>query len=1212
MQVKQAFEGYQEDVGCDVDKCGFECDENHFEKMLPEYMDPYTMPELSEGLEEIQGPLTMQNTDGAIPIFVKGKVYLEPRSQMVVPFIWAASPERNTEYVITPCAATVFGAQLMGAYCLVNSEQENPHYAVINMREKGVWLKGHIPLGYAVASDTERTTHPVEIKGKPLTVPLTKMPSRARHLLMVLEEDYTDEQAEELLRWSEQQERPSKSGRLGTDPSRTQPKCTLSEEQKKECERYRILEPTMTSEQKLKLLAVLKKHTELFAKTEYDMGNCTLGEHHIDTGDAVPIACNPHRLPVHQREMLREELNDLLKSDVIEESTSPWAAPCLYVPKKDGSYRLCMDFRRLNAVIRPYVYPLPRIDDIFDTLEGAQYFTAIDLAKGFWQISLDEESRQKAAFTTIYGQYQYRRLPFGLQSAPSAFQKVMNTVLAGLNWVQCMVYLDDILIFSETFEKHLATIDDVFVRLDKAGLKIKLKKCEWARSELRYLGHVINSKGKMPDPGKVSAIKEMPTPRCVKDIESFLGKVGYYHKFIQGFSHLAQPLNRLKKKNAVWEWGPEQQKSFETLRDRLCEMPVLRHPDFSRPFVLQTDASGYGLGAVLSQVLEDGEHPIAYASRTLEDRETRHAVIEKEALAILWGVHHFRHYLLGKKFLIQTDHKPLVYLQQIKDQNVRLQKIALKLQGYQFTIEHRPGVKNQNADHLSRYPVVPLKDKFGNPKPAGKGEPNKDTLKTIQTNYLLAVEYSTQPLTAQQAAGKWQDLLTGQRYDQWFGPVIRYLEREQLPDSILLARQIEKHHDSYLLDDDKLFRVSNTKIQLCIPIALRELVMRQCHDVPTAGHLGFKKTYQRVQSHYYWPSMHRDLKLYVESCAECSVHKAPPRKFREKLGEPIRPKGVWKTLHMDVWTPGKSTEPTPHGNVCVLALVDSFSKYVFAVPLPNHTAKTIVDVLVNRVFPTYGIPQKIVSDNATEFSGLLMERMYKFSGITRKLTTPHNPKANGQVERYFRSMRAMLAAVATRDRQNWDTYVAHCAYAYNTSIHRSIHNTPYFLMYGRDPELLLQDGVAPVEDPEDPTSEWYLRLKRVRKLVEGFILEHALSNKEAYDRVCRPQEFLVGDAVLLYRDRPTNTHGPRKLMPRYTGPFRVEQVIGKTVRIRPIRGPDQVNAKETSATFDQIKHVDEDRVLLVPEEHRTDPAEIDPNLDEEEDDDLLPMMPPRA
>ena len=275
-----------------------------------------------------------------------------------------------------------------------------------------------------------------------------------------------------------------------------------------------------------------------------------MAKHHIDTGDARPIHCNPHKLAYALRDTLRKELDDLLKAGVIEPSDSPWAAPVTYVPKSDGTWRLCVDFRQLNAVIKPCVYPLPRIEDIFDTLAGSNYFSSLDLAKGFWQIALDDESREKAAFNTIFGQFQYRRLPFGLSTAPSAFQKVVNSVLSGLTWLQCMVYVDDVLIFTSSFDGHLQLLGDILGRLEGAGLKVKLSKCEWARTQLRYLGHILNRQGKSPDPSKLSAIKDLPPPTCVKQLETFLGKVGYYHRFIPDYAHLAKPLNVLRRKDS--------------------------------------------------------------------------------------------------------------------------------------------------------------------------------------------------------------------------------------------------------------------------------------------------------------------------------------------------------------------------------------------------------------------------------------------------------------------------------------------------------------------------------------------------------------------------------------------------------------------------------------------------------------------------------------
>jgi hypothetical protein len=948
-------------------------------------------------------------------------------------------------------------------------------------------------------------------------------------------------------------------------------------------------------------LAILKKYKAVFSKGGMDMGECNIEKVHIDTGDAKPIACNPHRLPYHLRETMKEELGELLGADIIEESDSPWAAPCLYVPKKDGTWRLCVDFRKLNSVIKPMVYPLPRIEDIFDTLEGSVFFTAIDLAKGFWQIALDDESKQKAAFTTIYGQFQYRRLPFGLATSPGAFQKVMNTVLAGLNWVQCMVYLDDILVFSSTFEQHLATLEKIFQRLLKANLKIKLSKCEWARTELNYLGHVINSEGKMPDPKKVSAIKELEPPKNVKDVMSFLGKVGYYHKFIQDFSNLAYPLNQLKRKGEPWVWGTEQQKAFEALRDQLCSAPVLKHPDFSRPFVLQTDASGYGLGAVLTQYFDDGEHPIAYASRTLEDRETRHAIIEKEALAIAWGIHHFRHYLLGRHFTVQTDHKPLLALQRIKDQNARLQKLSLRLQGYRFTIEYRKGIKNQNADLLSRYPQKPLKGE----RKVGPSPSSVNMAQMVEFVGTLNFHESFVPNNEDTAAA-WRNLKNLQEEDIWFGSIIRFLRDDLLPEDPKTERAVLANHMDFVIDENLLYRCNNKAFQLCVPMLLRRSVCHQVHDVPAAGHLGMKKSYQRLVCRFYWPTMHKDLDNYIRYCPECSRHKPPSRRHKEPLGDRELPNGPWETVHMDIWSPGKDAPFTRKGNRMVIAFKDAFTKYVIAVPIPNRSAETVSDVIVNHILPQEGPPARIVSDNAMEFTSRAQQRVFEMFGITRQLITPRDPKSNGQIERFFRPFRTILASLANHDRNDWDSYVPHAVFAYNTSVHRAVRNTPFFLMKGRDPELLLQCGVP---DPRATNVRdiplWLERLSVARQMVKAHLQEAREVNRRYYNQTANPQQYNVGDVVLRAIPPPAGAHGPRKLYPKYIGPYRIARLIGKTAYLRSIAFPRTDESRYEMVDLDKLRHCDQNRFVGPPIGGLPDPAEVDPYLDfdlpEEED-----------
>jgi hypothetical protein len=469
-----------------------------FDAMLPEPAAPFHLPDLA-AFRDFRG--TDPDPLMGHPFHPADSYLVPPRSQVVINARWAGSRNptdgRNFDQVLSPNEALGFTHQLLGAHCVIRSSQKEFPYLVTNVGDRPLRLTHDLVLGYGerVKRKQVRT---MRHKGKAQYIPLQ---AGSMNLIM----SAIDQNSEHQLGETPLYERRVKTTKeLRSDSNLPAPPCTLSREELKAAEKYFVKEETLTSAQKRALIKLLQKHDAAFAQNDMDMGEFQGWKHHIDTGDAEPIHCNPHRLAFHFRDHLKKELDDLLANKIIEPSTSPWAAPVTYVPKADGSWRLCVDFRKLNAVAKLCVYPLPRIEDIFDTLEGSKFFTAIDLAKGFWQVALDDESKEKAAFTTIFGQYQYRRVPFGLATSPGAFQKVLNTVLAGLNWVHCMVYLDDVLIFSPTFERHLETIDQVLTRLTQANLKIKLKKCEWARTELRYLGHVINSKGKKPDPKKRS------------------------------------------------------------------------------------------------------------------------------------------------------------------------------------------------------------------------------------------------------------------------------------------------------------------------------------------------------------------------------------------------------------------------------------------------------------------------------------------------------------------------------------------------------------------------------------------------------------------------------------------------------------------------------------------------------------------------------------
>ena len=423
----------------------------------------------------------------------------------------------------------------------------------------------------------------------------------------------------------------------------------------------------LSSYHKSQGVALLQEFEDVIAKSDDDLGQTSLSFHTIDTGDNQPIRQHARRLPFHQHKEVSELVDSMLSRGIIESSDSPWASPVVLVRKKDGKTRFCVDFRKLNDCTRKDAQPLPRIDESLDALGGACFFSTLDLASGYWQVMMDPKSKEKTAFTTPYGLYQFRVMPFGLCNAPATFQRLMERVLSGLHWTACLVYLDDIIIFSKTVEQHLALLRDVFSRLRRAGLKVKPSKCHLLQTSVHYLGHVVSAKGIETDPGKVKCVSNWPIPTTSKELSSFLGLASYYRRFIKHFAHVAAPLHALIHKGKPWQWTTECTEAFFELKKMLISAPVLTLPDFSKSFVLDTDASGEGLGAVLSQTINGMEHVIAYASTTLTHTEKRYCATRREMLALVWGSRHFRPYLYGRKFLFRTDHNSLRWLHNFKE-----------------------------------------------------------------------------------------------------------------------------------------------------------------------------------------------------------------------------------------------------------------------------------------------------------------------------------------------------------------------------------------------------------------------------------------------------------------------------------------------------------------------------------------------------------------
>ncbi|UYV75954.1 K02A2.6-like [Cordylochernes scorpioides] len=465
-----------------------------------------------------------------------------------------------------------------------------------------------------------------------------------------------------------------------------------------------LINPDLPKKKKEDLMGLLLSFKGVFLPTMKNANKVqNRVKHRIHTGDHHPIKQRPYRVSKREREIMQKEVDTMLERKVIQPSESPWSAPVVLVKKKDGTWRFCVDFRRLNHITKKDVYPLPRIDDVLDHLSSARYYSTMDLKTGYWQVEVDERDREKTAFVTPDGLYEFMVMPFGLCNAPATFERMMDNVLMGLKWNICLCYLDDIVVYSDTFEEHLERLSKVLSCLQQAGLTINPDKCLFGSTRIKILGHVVDKDGIQPDSEKVEAIKKFPVPKSVCDIQSYLGLCSYYRRFIKNFSKIAAPLQILLKKDQKFIWTQEQKDSFESLKKALMQKPVLGHFKESAITKLHTDASSYGLGAVLVQIQENQENPIAYASRTLSKAEKNYSTTERECLAVIWAIGKFRPYLYGRPFEVVSDHHSLCWLAGLKDPSGRLARWALKLQDFDATITYKSG--KIGMDLLGRFPL---------------------------------------------------------------------------------------------------------------------------------------------------------------------------------------------------------------------------------------------------------------------------------------------------------------------------------------------------------------------------------------------------------------------------------------------------------------------------------------------------------------------------
>lgn len=960
---------------------------------------------------------------------------------------------------------------------------------------------------------------------------------------------------------------------------------------------------------KKELISILKKYQSIFHIDDEDLTTNNFYRQTIDLHDKNPVYIKNYRLPHAQTTEINSQVQKLLESNIIEPSISPYNAPLLLVPKKGQTdlkkWRLVVDFRKLNDKIINDKFPLTRLDDILDKLGRAKYFSTLDMTSSFHQIELDHRSRPYTAFSTPNGHYQYTRLPFGLKISSNSFQRMLTIALSGLE-SEAFLYVDDIIVFGCSLNHHNANLVKVFEKLIKYNLKLNADKCCFLKPEVVYLGHLITPDGVKPDPEKFNAITKYPVPKNADEVRRFVAFCNYYRRFIENFADIANCLNNLLKKGQQFDWTEKCQKAFETLKDKLISPPILQYPDFGKPFILTTDASDFALGAVLSQGEIGEDRPISFASRSLNKHERNKPVIEKELLGIHWGIQFFRPYLFGRKFIVVTDHRPLIALFSHKNPSSKLTRIRLELSDYDFQIIYKKGKNNTNADALSRIELD--SDTLKTMIPQTIDESIRKTL-VVTRNMKRRIQNEENDKLAQKAANDMEIDTNPIETDQ-----LNMWECTSMND-IKLARKLkfvlEKSTKEFKIENNLALnqtavRCSDNPDYLCnmleklLPVLSRlncerfalekgdeifgkitveemkaivnkskvkdvrillysnpqritdkreqHALVKLFHDTPCGGHFGIRKTLLKLKHKYIWKNMNKMVKKFVSTCDLCQRNKQI-RHTKEPLCVTDTPINSFNTVVIDTVGPLRPSENYRY----ILTMQCELTKYVIAVPMETKEAKSIAKSLTENLILKYGLFKILKSDRGTEFANELMKEICDLLKIEQRLSTPYHHETLGTVERNHRVLNEYFLSFVKDD--NWNQWIHYYSFAYNITPHIDTGYSPFELVFGKLPSLpgekvMNSDRVYNLDNyANELKMRLQFSLKNARELIEIAKKNRSL---ESYNKT-NSIDIKLGDLVLV------KVGNRKKSDPPYHGPYKVVNIDELNVTLQINNGTKTVH-----------------------------------------------------
>ena len=753
-------------------------------------------------------------------------------------------------------------------------------------------------------------------------------------------------------------------------------------------------------------------------------------DHRIDLlPGSAPVSKPTYKMSLAEMDELRRQLDDLLSRGFVRPSSSPYGSPVLFVKKKEGYLRMCVDYRALNKQTVKNTYPLPRIHELLDRLHGATVFSKIDLRSGYHQIRVHEADIYKTAFRTRYGLYEFVVLPFGLCNAPATFMRLMNDIFRDELDHCVLIYLDDICVYSPSVDQHLRDLRTVLEKLRQHRLYAKLSKCEFLKDEILFLGHRISAKGLRMDPDKVKAILEWPDLTCVSDVLSFLGLVNYYHKYVEHLADTASPLSDLLKDENPFVWGPDQVQAFRKLKQAVANDPILTHFVPTDPVEVHCDASNKAVGATMVQ----NGHPVAFESRKLSASELNYPTHDKELLAIVHALTKWRTYLHGSLVPIKifTDHASLKCMATQPTLSHRQARWLEKLAEFDYEIDYTPGPQNIVPDALSRRPDYNLA--VMSESVTRIGNPLLDSIRTKITN------------------------------DKDFGPIFCRLRDLSKDDP----------HSAYHVENGFLYLREGER--MCIPHdpEIKTILLQEVHDSALAGHPGLDKTDTRLAQAAYWPNMRRHVEKYVKSCHTCRVSKvqtSKPNGLLQPLPIPERP---WSHVAMDlvVHLPKSKQQ---HDAIAVF--VDRFSKAAhFVACRTSCSAQDLADLFFKNVVRLHGLPVSIVSDRDARFCSQFWTQLFSRLGTRLDMSTAYHQQTDGQAKRTIQTLEQYLRIFVEKDHSNWDELLDQAEFTYNSNKSSSTNCSPFEAMYGFQPATPVSIALTNTESRPENDAENFLK-----------------------------------------------------------------------------------------------------------------------------------------